>query len=408
MRIKPCVYDVIIVGAGLGGMVAAIESGKKGLRTLLLEKKDKPGKKLLVSGGGQCNITNTIPLGQFLSYYYEKDKFAGKSIRKYNPDFLCKWFLDIGIPLKTRDDGKVFPESGEASELLEGLINQINLLQVELRVSAPVHHAEKLEGLFVADSESQTFIGKKLIIATGGLSYPALGSSGDGFQMAISFGHRISEPRPALTSIQVYPHLLEELTGVSLKQAHLQHWRQNKIVGDYKGDLLITHNGVSGPVILNYSRYFEDDDVLTLNLAAPMKPDIYANMLLNSVSEFGKKQVKNILYSEQIPKRLIDLILHTANVSKDQRCAELTKEQRKEIVRLMTAFPLKIRRVKGFKEAMVTSGGVETEEVDGKTMESKLVSGLYFVGEVMDVDGMTGGFNLQFAFSSGMAAAKSI
>ncbi|WP_330386558.1 BaiN/RdsA family NAD(P)/FAD-dependent oxidoreductase [Tindallia californiensis] len=400
-------YDVIIIGAGLGGMVASIEAAKKGLKTLLLEKNDRPGKKILVSGGGQCNISNAGSIDHFLRSYHEKEKFVGKSIRKYSPDLLKKWFEDIDVSLEARDDLKIFPKTGRASGIVNALLKQIEQNKVEMHLCASVQHIRKEHNQFLVRTGTQHFWGRNLIIATGGKSYPALGTSGDGYRLASALGHSLTEVRPALAAIEVRSHCLMELAGMSFKKATVEHWRNEKKIGTYKGDLLITHDGLSGPVILNHSRYFEEGDILKLNLLS-IQTDIYERKLLESTSKAGKKTVKNIVADDDLPNRLIETIFFMAGISMQQKCADLTKAQRKKLVQLLTSFPLAISVVKGFNEAMVTAGGISTNEVNSNTMESKLVSGLYFVGEILDVDGVTGGFNLQFSFSSGMAAAKAI
>ena len=401
-------YDLIVIGGGPGGLMAAAESAGKGFRVLVLEKNGNPGKKLLVTGGGQCNLTHEMPLTQFLTHYHEKATFAGKSIRKFPPEALRLWFEKRGVPLEATETGKVFPVSRKASDVLNALLKQMNLAGVSLKCNFEVRTVSYQQHCFEVANETDRYRSKNVLIATGGLSYPSLGSNGGGYRLAEKLGHRIISPRPSLSSAVIRHFTVADLAGISIPDASISLWRNHKKVSTYRGDLLITHEGVSGPVILNNARHFLPGDLLKVNLVPPYDEELYSVVFLEKLSISGKLMIKTILSGEGIPRRLLERVLSLAEISENQLCAGLNREKRKTLVKLMTGLPFEIEKVKGYEEAMATAGGVATEDVNGSTMASRLVQGLFFAGEVLDVDGMTGGFNLQFAFSSGYAAATAV
>ncbi len=401
-------YDLIIIGAGPGGLMAAVEAARKGYSVLVLEKNDRPGKKLLVTGSGQCNLTNDLPLQEFLKHYHEKSRTAGKAIRQFPPEVLIKWFETAGVPMETTISGKVFPKSRKSSDVLQALLRQAEISAVKLICGRRVVSIEQMDTGFTVTTANQSFSSKQVLIATGGCSYPSLGTTGDGFEFAVSLGHHIVPPRPSLAAVYISNYLMADLAGLTISPASLTLWREEKKMADYTGDLLMTHGGLSGPVILNHSRDFQSSDVLTLNLAAPFKEEKFAAFLLEKLNESGKRQVRTALMNEMIPKRLIEKILTMAEIPEALPCSQLSKEQRRRVVKLTTQMPFRVKNVAGYDEAMATAGGIDTEEINAAAMESRIVPGLYFAGEVIDIDGMTGGFNLQFAFSSGFTAAHAL
>ncbi|MEN1759006.1 NAD(P)/FAD-dependent oxidoreductase [Anoxynatronum sibiricum] len=397
-------WDVIVIGAGPGGLMAAITAAVQGCRVLVLEKNDQPGRKLLATGGGQCNLTHQMPMKSFLPHYHEKAVYAGKCIRQFPPESLMQWFSQRGVRLEVLENGKVFPASRRATEVLEALLTEVKRLKVVMNCRSPVKKLETFEEGFQVACEKQVYKVRNVILSTGGCTYPSLGTTGDGYRLAADLGHSVIAPRLALTGLSVSHWKLEDLSGVSLQEITISHWREGRKAGTYTGDLLFTHLGVSGPVILNYSRYFQPGDLLTLNLAAPEKEEAFSDRILRELQSMGKKKVKTLLYKEPMPRRVMDIVMKMAGIADEQVCASVTKDQRKMLVKWMTRMPLEVGTLGDVETAMVTAGGVSTDEIRSSTMESFVVPGLFFVGEVQDVDGMTGGFNLQFAFSSGYVA----
>lgn len=401
-------YQIIVIGAGPAGLMAAVECGRGGQSVLVLEKNEKVGKKLLASGSGQCNITNSIPQDQFAEQFHDKARFVRKALYSFGPEQLIRRFEEWGVPMDTVAGGKVFPKSRKATDVQKALLKQASAAGVEIRTKEAVLSVEKSGADFLVKTVSGSYSCNHLIIATGGQSYPSLGTSGDGYQWARSLGHNLVPPRPALAPVQIQESPLAELAGVSLRDARVTLWRKNRKLQEFQGDLLITHTGLSGPVILNNSRYIDAKDVLRLNLVKFGNEDAFYKGFTELLQSNGKYMVRKVLDIYDVPRRLLELILSLAEVPQDTRCAEVNKTQRNTLAKLLFAFPLTVYEVGPFEEAMVTAGGVSTLEVNSGTMESRLVPGLYFVGEVLDVDGVTGGYNIQFAFSSAVTAARNI
>lgn len=310
--------------------------------------------------------------------------------------------------MEVTDQGKVFPQSRRASDVLNALVRNIRNPGEQILCGITVTSITKRAEHFHVISENEKWLAHNVLISTGGKSYPSLGTTGDGYRLAEKLGHRVVPVRPALAALEISHFLLDGLAGISLENIPITLWRDGKKVDEYHGDLLVTHDGISGPVILNNARYFKPMDLITVNLTTHRQQETFQKSLQGQAEESGKKTVRSILKRESVPQRLLDRLLELAGIAPELTCGNLSREQRKEISKYLTALPLEVKGVKNFETAMVTAGGVATEEVSGARMSSTLVSGLYFAGEVLDVDGMTGGYNLQFAFSSGYAAVADV
>lgn len=401
-------FDLIVIGAGPGGLMAAIHCASAGLKVMVLEKNDQPGKKLLATGGGQCNLTHDMSLDAFSTRYYDKARYARKVLYRFPPETLRSYFESLGVALEVTPQGKVFPRSKKASEVLEALLKALKAHHGVIVGKSAVEKVLQTPDGFVVSTASESYECRTVLIATGGKSYPSLGTSGDGYALAESLGHTIEPLRPALAPVKVTETTLSDLAGISIPGAWISQWRGGRKVKDYQGDLLFTHEGLSGPVILNNSRNFLPGDAIRLNIARYTEEESFIKGLMAHLNAYGKYTIRKTLDYYDVPRRVMDKVLEVAEIPLDIKCAELTKGHRSALVKALTALTVNVKEVGGYEDAMVTAGGVATTEVTPGTMESRIVPGLFFAGEVMDVDGVTGGFNLQFAFSSGYAAATGV
>lgn len=401
------IYDAIIMGAGPAGLFAALTASEKNSRILIIEKNSKAGRKLLMSGSGRCNITNNADIKDFFCRYGDKEQFVKPALKTFTNKNLIDWFEKNNIKLKVLNDNKVFPESEKASDILDLLLNLCSLKNINIMFNSAVESVVKKENIFCLGVRGSGILkSRNFIIASGGCSYPSTGSSGDGYGIAEKFGHCIIKPEPALTPVYVKNHLFENCSGIALENITLKIKGKSKLI--FKGDLLFTHKGFSGPLILDSSRFFSKSDIIEINMTAFQDTSAFEADLIEKMNLYGKKEIKNILTSYEIPEKIIITMLDYIGISPAKKACETDKKSRRAIAENLTAFKSEITELGSFNEAMATSGGVSTAEVERKTMESKIVKGLFFSGEVMDVDGDTGGFNLQFAFSSGYLAGSSL
>lgn len=406
--------DVLILGGGPAGLMCASRCAASGLSVLVLEKKGSPGRKLLASGSGRCNVSSARPLEEYLSAYGERGRFVKSALLNFPPAEARSFFENRGVPLTEMKEGKLFPKSQRAKDILDALVLSCADSGVSIRVNAAVSRLSRGVNGFTAEipGGDEVFEAPFAVIASGGASYPATGSSGDGAALAAGLGHAIVPLRPALTALYVKDWDCGSCAGTSLEKAAVRILQGEKKIHERRGDVLFTHAGLSGPGILDSSRYVSPGDTVSLGLL-PITPGEADERLLRACAENPKKNLKNILTLLGLSDALARSVLNRCRPSvpgdpQDYSGAAVPKALRLALGRFLTDFRWVVESLGGFGEAMATAGGVDTGEVNPKTMESTLVKGLYFAGEVLDVDGDTGGFNIQFALSSGALAADSI
>lgn len=401
--------DVVIIGSGPAGLFTGINIDGRKLDTVILEKKSSAGKKLLISGGGQCNITHSGNISDFLEKYGDKKRYLRNTLYGFTNEDLVEFFEKRGLEMEIEESGKIFPKTRKAEDVLNILLNGLkkNNVKVEYNTQVlDVEYKDKLEK-FIVKTSGKNYEAKKLVIASGGKSYPNTGSTGDGFTIAEKFGHKIVKPKPVLTPIYVKDYSFKNLSGISVKVG-LSLWRDSKKIKETTGDMLFTHINLSGPVVLDFSRYVNHGDILKINFLHDKNKEFFRKEVIDSLQNYGSKYIKTFISDLNIPNRLGEKIIEISGIKKDKICAEITKDQREKLIENLTEMNLKVDRLGDYHLAMVTSGGIDLNEINRKTMESKFIKNLYFAGEVMDIDGDTGGYNIQWAFSSGFAVGRFI
>lgn len=401
-------YDVVIIGAGPAGLFSALSLNNK--RVLLVEKNKQSGKKLLLSGAGQCNYTNNCSIEEFLKKYGDKGRFLKTALYSFTNKNTVDFFKERGLDSLIREDNKVFPITLKSSDVLDILLKSCREKGVEIKYEEAAEKSiyDEKKNMFLIKTNKSTYAAENLIVAAGGKTYPNTGSTGDGYTLAESFGHRIIEPREALAPVYAENYQFKELSGISFENIDVALWRNNKKISEFKGDFLFTHVNISGPVILNNSRFFEKKDILKINFSSYKNTEEFKKYFDDLIINSGKLNVKTVIKKLNLPNRFADKIMELSGVREDLTCSQLDKTKRKKLAELISNHPFEVLRLGGPNIAMVTKGGVCTDEINSKTMESKLKEGLYFAGEVIDFDGDTGGYNIQAAFSTGKLAAESI
>ena len=416
----------IVIGAGPAGIMAAISAAASGDDVVLLEKNEKTGKKLFITGKGRCNVTNDCTRDEFFENIVSNPKFLYSAFSQFNNADLMKLIEDNGTPLKTERGNRVFPVSDHSSDIIKALNNALKSAGVDLRLNTSVKSiiTESLENdaegdlknkglskraIGVKTDDGQIIKADKVVIATGGISYKSTGSTGDGLRWAGEEGHRISTLKPALVPLETYEKWPFELTGLSLKNVTLSLLIKDKLKYKEMGEMLFTHFGISGPLVLTSSSIIAVSDEKDIKVLIDLKPalsdDEFDARLIRELKEGNKKDLKNIL-GNIYPIKLGLKICELSGVDIYKKCNEITKEERKKILDYTKRLPLTIKGTRDFDEAIITHGGVSVKDINPKTMESKLVKNLFFAGEVIDVDAFTGGFNLQIAFSTGYLAGE--
>lgn len=395
-------YDCIIIGAGPAGLMAGCTLANT--NTIILEGTQKAAQKLLLSGAGQCNFTHDGQIRTFFSRFGDKEKFVRKALSGYTNKDVQDFFKTQGIENFVREDGKVFPKSLDAWDVFRGLRDQVNRNGIKIQTDVKVLEISQDQDIFKLMTSKGQYLSKTIVFATGGASYPMTGSDGSGHTLAKSLGHKVIPAKPALTPVYIQDFKLVDLAGISFKNGQLSHYRDQKKVGTYIGDILITHTGLSGPGILDNSRYMTSGDELRLKI---LNEDCTKEKLEKDLLSGNKKQIKTVL-AEYMTRRTAEKLAEISGVDKDKICAELNKKDRKRLLANAEAYSMTIKQLGNMKSAMVTAGGVSTKDVVGSSMASKKVEGVFFAGEVLDVDGDSGGFNIQWAFSSGKLAGESV
>ena len=401
-------YDVVVIGAGPAGLFCALHAALPGHGILLLEKNPDPGAKLLLSGSGQCNITHDGEIRDFLSHYGDHGKQVRPALFGFTNRDLIEFFRKRGLAMKEEENGKVFPETHRSADVLALLMKECKERGVDLHCGEPATGITRTAEGFAVTTPKATYLSPVLVIATGGASYPKTGSTGDGYRISASLGQPLTEIAPALTPLLIRKYPFAALSGISFECMQFSVWRAGKKVADRTGDVLFTHLGLSGPGILDASRDIHPDDVIKLSFVGNLKREEFVADLTQRVGENRSWQISTILAAYPIPERLNRKLLNLSGIPDDLKCNHFSAEQRSRLITNCTQFPLTVEAPGGFSVAMVTRGGVALDGVNLKTMESKIIPNLYFAGEVLDIDGDSGGYNLQAAFSTGFLAARSI
>lgn len=397
-------YNTIIIGGGASGLFTA-SLLRKLPNVLLIEKNQEVGQKLNISGSGQCNLTNACPIEEFEKHYGDKGRFLRYALRSFSNKALINFFERHNVPIETREDMKCFPVERQAQCITDVLYQKVERFTM---LGTPVISISHSDSIFHVQTNTQVFQAQHVVLATGGITYSQTGSTGDGYHWAQSLGHTIVFPRPGLAAFRIQDYRLQELAGVSLAQISVKLLRQNKLIKSLSGDFLFTHQGVSGPVILHLCRYALPGDRLLIEFLPKDKCDRLENSLRDNTTSLGKKKLFSVIHEIGIPTRLLKSLFSEATIPLETTVAECKKEWRRRILDKISSYEVLISQPGDIRYAMVTVGGVSTREIDSVTMMSKLVPNLFFAGEIMDIDGDTGGYNLQAAFSTAWCVANTI
>lgn len=402
---------IAVIGGGPAGIIAAGTIGSRGKNVTLLEKNEKLGKKLFITGKGRCNITNAAPVDELFEYINTNRNFLYSSLYSFTNDHIVELLESFGLKTKVERGNRVFPASDKSSDVIKALEKYLKKNNVKIMLSSNVENIVYNKGLFLVTISGKDYEFDKLVIATGGVSYPGTGSTGDGFNFARRMGHTIVSLRPSLVPVEISGDWLKNLQGTSLRNVNLSAYIGKKLIGEEFGEMIFTNFGISGPIVLSISNLINKYTNKELKLEIDFKPALSVeklnNRLLRDFEIYSNKQLKNAL-NDLLPQKLIPLVIKISNNDPEKTVNQLTKEERMNLIKIIKRFPLKFKRLRPIEEAIVTAGGISTKEINPSTMESKIVPNLYFAGEVIDVDAFTGGYNLQIAYSTGYLAGMSV
>ena len=407
-------YDIIVIGAGAAGLLAAGRAGELGARVLLLERMRQPGRKLLITGKGRCNITNEAGMSEFLEHIYPNHRFLRPAFSSFFTSDITSLLKKYGVETVSERGGRVFPASNKASDVVDALLRWNAANKVDIysgrRVMELIIEENTILGVKTDhNGEPESFLAPKVIICTGGKSYPATGSTGDGYRLAESAGHTITPLRPSLVPLETAGTYAAKLQGLALKNVKATVWINGKKEGEDFGEMLFTHFGLSGPIILTLSRLVSEafSTGKKIEISIDLKPALdetkLDNRLIRDLNENGKRQLSN-LFRLWLPLSMIPVFFEILELDPQKEAHQLGGKERRKILNLMKDLRFTVTGIRPFKEAIITAGGVPTDEINPKTMESRKVKNLYFAGEVIDLDADTGGYNLQIAWSTGWLA----
>ncbi len=404
-------FNVGVIGGGPAGILAAGAAAEKGHTVTLFEKNNQLGKKLFITGKGRCNITNSAPIEEFFDNVVTNRNFLYSSLYTFDNNAIIDLLNKYGLKTKVERGNRVFPESDKSSDVIKAFKKYLDQSGVDIRLNSDVSHI-KYDGesftLFIRDGGE--FKCDKLIVTTGGRSYPATGSTGDGYSFAKSLGHTVTDLRPSLVPIELNDVWVNELMGLSLRNVSLTAYSGKKQIHSEFGEMVFTHYGISGPIVLSMSNYvngIKSNLRLTLDLKPALDQEKLDSRIVRDFAQFSNKQLKNAL-NELLPQRLIPWVIEASGIYPDKVVHQITKEERDKLVNALKSFPLSFKGFRPIEEGIVTSGGINVKEINPSTMESKIIPGLFFAGEIIDVDALTGGYNLQIAYSTGYLAGINV
>ena len=414
--------NVIVIGGGPAGMMAAITAAEYGNNVTIIEKNSDFGKKLLITGKGRCNITSSLYMSEFIKNTPGNGQFLYSAFQNYTNTDIIDFLKNQGLEVKEERGNRIFPDTDKSIDVLNCFKSKINELEIKKLFNTRVQKILVQNGeVLGVRTEKEIIQTDKIILATGGKSYPLTGSTGDGYLIAKNIGHKVTEIRPSLVPLVIYEkNECKEMQGLSLRNVGIKiiDESKNKLIYEDFGEMIFTHFGISGPTILSGSahlvRYKEIDNLMKeqkIKLQIDLKPALTEEQLderiLRDFKEFKNKQFKHAL-DRLLPQKMIPIVIEKIKINEEKRVNEITKEERRNLVKVLKKFELTIKDFRPVEEAIITSGGINIKEINPKTMESKLVKGLYFAGEIMDVDSYTGGFNLQIAYSTGYTAGMHV
>ena len=414
--------NVIVIGGGPAGMMAAITAAEYGNNVTIIEKNSDFGKKLLITGKGRCNITSSLYMSEFIKNTPGNGQFLYSAFQNYTNTDIIDFLKNQGLEVKEERGNRIFPVTDKSIDVLNCFKSKINELKIKKLFNTRVQKILVQNGeVLGVRTEKEIIQTDKIILATGGKSYPLTGSTGDGYLIAKNIGHKVTEIRPSLVPLVIYEkNECKEMQGLSLRNVGIKiiDESKNKLIYEDFGEMIFTHFGISGPTILSGSahlvRYKEIDNLMKeqkIKLQIDLKPALTEEQLderiLRDFKEFKNKQFKHAL-DKLLPQKMIPIVIEKTKINEEKRVNEITKEERSNLVQLLKKFELTIKDFRPVEEAIITSGGINIKEINPKTMESKLVKGLYFAGEIIDVDSYTGGFNLQIAYSTGYTAGMHV